>query len=386
MKALSALFITVPGQFLLSLACITLEGMTQPIRAAVIGFGNGGRTFHTAFISAVPGLELAAIVQRKGDDAAQAYPNARIYRSVEEMLADKSVQMVSVTTSNQTHFEIGRQCLKAGKHTVIDKPFATTSAEAAELIDLASERNLIVSAFQNRRWDGDFKTIQKILSSGALGRLVVFESHYDRFRQEPKLNMWKESGLFGGGQLYDLGTHILDQALNLFGAPKSITAGIRTDRDHALNDDAFDIRLNYIGETEKNLTVWLRSTMTAAIAGPRFTLHGTRGSFVKFGIDPQEDAIKAGAIIGSPWKSMPWGEEPESDWGLLKLDSGKEEPIRTDAGDYREYYANVRDAILGIAPLAVPGSDAWRTARIIELAHQSSSEGRTVEVDLTPQP
>ena len=350
--------------------------MTEPIRAAVIGFGNGGRTFHSAFISAVSGLELAAIVQRKGGEAAQAYPHARIYRSVEEMLADQSIQLVSVTTSNQTHFELGRQCLKAGKHTVIDKPFALTSAEAAELIAIARERKLVLSAFQNRRWDGDFKTVQNIVKSGALGRLVVFESHYDRFRQELRLGTWKESGLYGGGQLYDLGTHIIDQALYLFGAPATITADIRTDRDQALNDDAFDIRLGYIGETEKNLTVWLRSTMTAAIAGPRFTLHGTQGSFVKFGIDPQEDAIKAGGVIGIPG----WGEEPESDWGLLKLTDGSEKRIRTEAGDYRDYYANVRDAILGAAPLAVPGVDAWRTARIIELARQSSDEGRTLPV------
>jgi scyllo-inositol 2-dehydrogenase (NADP+) len=356
--------------------------MTEPIRAAVIGFGNGGRTFHTAFISAVPGLELAAIVQRKGREAAQAYPNTTIYRSVEEMLADDSIQLVSVTTSNQTHFEIGRQCLLAGKHTVIDKPFAVTSAEAAELIAIADERQLVLSAFQNRRWDGDFKTVRNILKSGVLGRLVVFESHYDRFRQELRLGTWKEGGLYGGGQLYDLGTHIIDQALHLFGAPKEIAASVRTDRDHALNDDAFDIRLGYIGETEKNLTVWLRSTMTAAIAGPRFSLHGTQGSFVKFGIDPQEDAIKAGGVIGSPG----WGEEPESDWGLLKLADGSEKRIRTEAGDYRDYYANVRDAILGAKPLAVPGVDAWKTARIIELARQSSEEGRTRPVNFDQAP
>ncbi len=356
--------------------------MTEPIRAAVIGFGNGGRTFHTAFISAVPGLHLAAIVQRKGDDAAQAYPNATIYRSVEEMLADESIQLVAVTTSNQTHFELGRQSLLAGKHTVIDKPFTLTSTEAAELIAIARERNLVLSAFQNRRWDGDFRTLREIISRGALGRLVVFESHYDRYRQEPKLNMWKESGLYGGGQLYDLGTHIIDQALALFGAPQTITANIRVERDHALNDDAFDICFKYIGETEKNLTVWLRSTMTAAIPGPRFSLHGTQGSFVKFGIDPQEDAIKAGGVIGSPG----WGEEPESLFGTLKLADGSESRIPTEPGDYRGYYVNVRDAILGDAPLAVPASDAWRTARIIELARQSSEEGRTLKVEMGDAP
>jgi predicted dehydrogenase len=360
--------------------------MTEPIRAAVVGFGLGGRVFHTAYIDAVPGLKLTAIIQRKGDEAAEAYPQATIHRSVEEMLADRSIQLVAVTTSNQTHFEIGRQCLLAGKHTVIDKPFTLTSAEAAELIALAGERKLVLSAFQNRRWDGDFKTVCNILKSGALGRLVVFESHYDRFRQQIRQGTWKEGGLYGGGQLYDLGTHIIDQALHLFGAPRTITASVRTDRDHALNDDAFDIRLGYLGETEKNLTVWLRSTMTAAIPGSRFALHGTKGSFVKFGIDPQEDAIKAGRIIGSSIGDLAWGEEPEPLWGTLNLAEGGETKIRTEPGDYRDYYANVRDAILGAAPIAVPGADAWRTARIIELARQSSDEGRTLKVDLTQAP
>ncbi len=348
--------------------------MTEPIRAGVIGFGLGGRVFHTAFISAVPGLALAAIVQRKGDEAAQAYPHATIYRSVDELLADATIGLVSVTTSNHTHFELGRQSLLAGKHVVIDKPFCLTSAEAAELIGIARERQLVLSAFQNRRWDGDFRTVRDLLSRGVLGRLVVFESHYDRFRQEPRLQTWKEGGLNpGGGMLYDLGTHILDQALALFGVPETVTADIRIDRDHGVTDDAFDIRLGY-----PRLTVLLRSTMTAAIAGPRFTLHGTGGSFVKFGIDPQEDAIKTGVPIGSPG----WGEEPESLWGTLKLADGVESRIPTAPGDYRGYYANVRDAINGVQPVAVPGIDAWRTARITEIARQSSAEQRTLPVDL----
>jgi predicted dehydrogenase len=353
--------------------------MSELIRAAVIGFGLGGRVFHTAFIAAVPGLELAAIVQRHGDEAAQTYPNATIYRSVDELLADDSIQLVAVTTSNHTHFELGRQCLLAGKHVVIDKPFTLTSAEAAELISIARERSLVLSAFQNRRWDGDFRTVRELLSRGVLGRLVVFESHYDRFRQEPRLHTWKEGGQNpGGGMLYDLGVHILDQALALFDVPRTITADIRIDREHGVTDDAFDIRLGYIGETEKNLTVLLRSTMTAAIPGARFTLHGTQGSFVKFGIDPQEDAIKAGIAIGSPG----WGEEPETLWGTLKLADGTETKIETQPGDYRGYYANVRDAILGESPLAVPATDAWRTARIIEFARQSAAEARTLKVEL----
>ena len=357
--------------------------MTEPIRAGVVGFGLGGRVFHAAFIAAVPGLELAAIVQRTGDEAKQAYPTATVYRSVEELLADDSIRLVSISTSNHTHFELGRQALLAGKHVVIDKPFALTSDEAAELIAIARKRALVLSAFQNRRWDGDFRTVRDLLSRGTLGRLVVFESHYDRFRQQPRLHMWKESGQNqGGGMLYDLGTHIVDQVLALFGVPETITADIRVDRDHGVTDDAFDIRLGYTSCDPHNLTVWLRSTMTAAIAGPRFTLHGTQGSFVKFGIDPQEDAIKAGVAIGSPG----WGEEPESLWGTLKVSDGSESRIRTEAGDYRGYYANVRDAILGDAVLAVPGIDAWRTARIIEMARQSATQGQTLRIEMGHAP
>jgi scyllo-inositol 2-dehydrogenase (NADP+) len=358
--------------------------MTEPIRAAVIGFGLGGRVFHTAFIHAVPGLELAAIVQRHGDQAAAAYPNAKIYRSVEEMLADESIQLVAVTTPNDSHYSLGRQSLLAGKHVVIDKPFCLTSTEAADLVAIARQNKLLLSAYQNRRWDGDFRTVRDLVSRAVLGRLVVFESHYDRFRQEPSAKTWKEgSNSPGGGLLYDLGSHIIDQALALFGVPEAIAADIRIERDVVSTDDAFDIRLAY-----PRLTVWLRSTMTAAISGPRFTLHGTQGSYVKFGLDPQEPAIEAGIEIGSPG----WGEEPESAWGLLRLAQGSERGIvsetrvPTEAGDYRGYYANVRDAILGAAPLAVSGVDAWRTARIIELARQSSAEGRTLPVQLEPLP
>lgn len=363
--------------------------MTEPIRAAVIGFGLGGRVFHTAFIHAVPGLELAAIVQRHSDQAAAAYPHAKIYRSVEEMLADASIELVAVTTPNDSHYSLGRQALLAGKHVVIDKPFCLTSTEAADLIAIAGKNQLVLSAYQNRRWDGDFRTVRDLLSRAVLGRLVVFESHYDRFRQEPSAKTWKEGGERpGGGLLYDLGSHIIDQALALFGVPEAITADIRLDRDIGATDDAFDIRLAYIGETEKNLTVLLRSTMTAAIPGARFTLHGTNGSYVKFGLDPQEPAIEAGIQIGSPG----WGEEPEANWGSLRLAEGNEPGILsetrvpTEPGDYRGYYANVRDAILGDAPLAVSGVDAWRTTRIIELARQSSAEGRTLPVDLSNAP
>lgn len=364
--------------------------MSEAIRAGVIGFGLGGRVFHAAYIDAVQGLELAAIAQRSGNDVAEAYPNVRVVRSLPELLEDETIRLVAVATGNNTHYKLARQCLEAGRNVVVDKPLTLTSTEAAELIVLARDRNLVLSAYQNRRWDGDFKTVAKLLrpdrgdypeTGSQLGRLVSFESHFDRFRQEIQLQRWKESGEPGGGVLYDLGPHLIDQALSLFGTPEWVEADVRIDREGGLTEDAFDIRLSY-----SRLTVWLRSTLTAAIPGARFLLHGTEGSFVKYGLDPQENAVRSGAKIGAKNGALEWGEEPEEAWGTLKLAGGSEQRVRTEPGDYRAYYENVRDALLGRASLAVPAIDAWRTARIIELARQSSTEKRSLRCELGALP
>jgi scyllo-inositol 2-dehydrogenase (NADP+) len=351
--------------------------MREAIRCGVVGFGLAGRVFHAAVISATPGLELTAIVQRSGQEAAEAYPQARIFRSVEELLTDDSIQLVAVGTPNDTHFSIAKQCLLAGRAVVVDKPFALSADEAAELIHIARERSLLLTAYQNRRWDGDFKTVRDLMASGELGRLVIYESHFDRFRAQPRPGAWRESLRTGGGIFFDLGPHLIDQALTLFGTPTTVQADIRTEREGFVTDDAFDLELGYA-----RLTVWLRSTMLAVIPGPRFRLLGTQGSFVKFGIDPQEDAIRRGEQIGSPH----WGEDPKEEWGTLKLADGSARRIPTQAGDYRGLYANVRDAYLGKTELAVKPTDAWRTARIIELARESSIQGRRLPADLGPEP
>lgn len=358
--------------------------MPAPIRVGVIGFGLAGRVFHTFFVHAVPGLELAAIVQRSGDDAAKAYPHAQQLRSVDELLADSSIQLIVVGTPSDTHYEIARQCLLAGRHVVIDKPFTLASAEAAGLILLARERKLLLTAYQNRRWDGDFLTVQQILASGELGRAVSFESHFDRFRPEPRLAVWRENGGPGGGTLFDLGPHIVDQALTLFGAPSAITASVRAERPGALVDDAWDLLLEYGrgGSGSAPITALLRATTTACIPGPRFVLHGTQGSFLKYGLDPQEDQIQSGMPVDNP----AFGQDPESDWGELRPAGGASRRIPTLPGDYRGYYANVRDAILGVAPLAVTPEQAWRTTRLIELARESSAQGRRLPVDFSGQP
>jgi scyllo-inositol 2-dehydrogenase (NADP+) len=340
--------------------------MAQTIRAGVIGFGLGGRIFHAPFLHAIDGFELAAILERHGDAAAQAYPGVAIARTLEELLALSDLSLVVVTTPPATHYELARQCLEAGKHVVIDKPFTATSEQGRELIELARAHNLVLSAYQNRRWDGDFLTLQQLIDAGELGRLVTLESRFERYHPGLRAKPWQERNEPGNGIVHDLGAHLVDQALVLFGTPETVQADVRHDRDQTAVNDAFAIHLHY-----PRLRVSLYSTMLARVPGPRFVAHGTNGSYVKYGLDPQEQALKDGAVLGGPH----WGEEPESAWGTLTTTENGVPVARlvpTLPGDYRLYYENVRDAILGRAPLAVPGEQGLRVIRLLELAFESS--------------
>jgi scyllo-inositol 2-dehydrogenase (NADP+) len=351
------------------------------IGVAVVGFGLAGRVFHAPFVSAVPGLRLEAIVQRKGDEAAKAYPKARILRSFEEALGDAAVQLVVIATPNETHYELARKALEAGKHVVIDKPFAATSVQAKELWQLAEKQGVVLAPFHNRRWDGDFATVRGLLDRDAVGRLVTFESHFDRFRPEPRENTWKEGADPANGLLFDLGPHLVDQALALFGPPAGITASVRKDRDKTEIEDAFDITLEY-----PRLRAHCRSSMLACDAAPRFLLHGTKGSFKKYGLDPQEPALVGGATVPRMGEGE-WLAEDQKHWGTLTVapnpaDPGTltRTPVRTELGDYRLYYANVRDAINGAAELSVKAEDGYRVIRLLEMARESSEGQRTLEV------
>ena len=355
--------------------------MGQEIGVAVIGFGLAGQVFHAPFVSAVPGLRLEAIVQRKGDQAAKAYPSARILRTVDEALRDPAIQMVVVGTPNETHFALAKMALQAGKHVVIDKPFATTSKEALELKDLAERQSVVLAPFHNRRWDGDFRTVERLLAEEAVGRLVTYESHFDRFRPLPRENTWKEGANAANGLLMDLGPHLVDQALALFGPPEGITASVRRDRDTTDIEDAFDITLEY-----PRLRAHCRSSMLAADAAPRFLLHGTEGSYKKYGLDPQEPALVGGAKVPRMGEGE-WLAEPEAQWGTLTIAPVPADPanlertkVPTEPGDYRLYYANVRDAINGTAKLAVTAEDGYRTIKVLEMARQSTEERRTIPV------
>ena len=356
--------------------------MAEEIGVGIIGFGLAAKVFHAPFVSAVPGLKLLTFVERKGDEAAKAYPETKTVRTLDEMLTDPAIELVVVATPNETHFALAKQCLLAGKNVVIDKPFASTSAEARKLIDLAAANGVVVAPFHNRRWDGDFLTVKQLLAEGSLGRLVTFESHFDRFRPMPRENTWKEAANEANGLLMDLGPHLVDQCVALFGVPNTVTASVRTDRDSSAIEDAFDIVLGYDG-----LLAICRSSMLACDASPRFLLHGVAGSFKKYGLDPQEPALLAGDKVPPMGDEREWLQEAEEHWGTLTVAPVLADPatlvkstLKTVCGDYRCFYANVRDTLQGKTKLAVPSEEGFTVVRLLELARVSSKEARTVEV------
>ncbi len=361
---------------------------TPPIRTAVLGFGLAGKVFHAPFVSAVPGLELSAIVQRRGDEAAAAYPEVRILRSVEEAFADPNIDLIVVATPNDTHVDLTTRALQAGKHVVVDKPFAPDSQQARNLIAASKQAGKVLAPFHNRRFDGDFLTVRKLLAESALGRVVTVRSHFDRFRPLQRPNSWKESGGPANGMLFDLGPHLVDQALALFGTPSAVTASVRSDRDQTNIDDAFVIALHFGGKGDvPYIRYECHATMLAAEPAPRFAIHGTHGSYTKFGNDPQEAALVAGAKVPSLAESTPWLPEPESAWGHLTTVADRSNPgelrrtpVPTEPGDYRQFYVSVRDAILGVAPLAISAEDGFRAIRLLELARMSSERRMTLDV------
>jgi predicted dehydrogenase len=289
-----------------------------------------------------------------------------------DLLSRNDLSLIVVTTPPSTHYELAQQCLDAGKHVVMDKPFTPASAQALRLMALARSRKVLLSAFQNRRWDGDFLTLKKLIEDDALGRVVSLESRFERYQPGLRPKEWQEKNLPGNGIVHDLGAHLADQALVLFGTPQTVTGDIRYDRDRTAVNDGFAIHLEY-----PRLRVSLYASLLAAAPGPRFVAHGTAASYVKYGLDPQEPALKAGAKVGGPG----WGEEPESAWGkLTTVEDGKpqERSIRTLAGDYRGYYESVRNAILGKTSLAVPGSQGWRVVRLLELAIESGERRKSL--------
>jgi predicted dehydrogenase len=339
-----------------------------------------GRVFHGPLISSVEGLELAAVMERSANAASERYPGIRTCRTLTEMLADDSLGLFVLATPSQTHFELARTVLEAGRNLVVDKPMAVESAQIAELIALAAKKNVFLIPFQNRRWDGDFLTVKKLLHDGELGQMVYFESRFDRWRPAAPTNrLWKEEPVSGGVML-DLGTHVADQALMLFGKPHAVSAEVLLERHWARANDGFEIRLRY-----SSFTVVLGANCLSLPAAPRYLLRGTKGNYWKHGVDPQEAALNEVVRIEDP----DWGRESESAWGVLHVDVNGgivTQPIQTLVGDYRKYYEGVRDALLGKCEPSVKPVEAWRTARLLEWAQESSDRHCEVTCDWSAEP
>jgi scyllo-inositol 2-dehydrogenase (NADP+) len=351
------------------------------IRVGLIGFGLAGQAFHAPVIRGVPGLELACILERHGSHAKERYPSVRVARTLEEMLSDETIRLCVVATPNDSHFDLTKACLMAGRDVVVDKPLTPTMAEAVELVRIAAAQHRLITVYQDRRWDGEFATIRDLLAKETLGRLTEYEARFDRFRVEPKPNAWRErANQPAAGVLFDLGPHLIDQALVLFGEPETITASAFCQRETSEVDDAFDVCMEY-----PHLRAMLRARIIAFAPGPHLLIHGTKGSFIKYGMDPQEERLRSPNFPdGTDW-GADWGVETEDAWGTLTLVGQPGKKIKTARGDYRGFYTNVRDAIEKGMPLDVTPEQALRTMRGILLARKSSREKRTVRWDEAPE-
>ena len=338
------------------------------IRTGLIGYGLGGTAFHAPLIDAVPELDLAAIVTSRPDAVHERYPQVNVVPEVAALLADPAIGLVVVCTPNDTHFPLAKAALEAGKHVVIDKPFANSVAEAEALLALADTQRKVLSIFHNRRWDSDFLTLKKLLDAGALGDVTLYEGRWDRFRPALRGN-WHETAGPGGGVLIDLGPHLIDQALALFGPPESVTADITAQREGSLVDDYFELTLHY-----GRMRAVLSSASIVPAPRPRFAVHGTQASFVKHGLDPQEMQLRSGGRADDPGH----GVEDPANHGVLTSGDGTQRSIASERGDYRLFYSGVARAIAGHSPPPVSPSDALAGLRIVEIARQSAAEGRSL--------
>jgi scyllo-inositol 2-dehydrogenase (NADP+) len=338
------------------------------IEVGLIGFGLAGRYFQAPVIRAVPGLRLAAILQRTGDSAAQAYPDVRIVRSLDELLAIDSIRLIVIASPNQTHFPFAKRCLEAARDVVVDKPFTNTVAEAVELLQLARKLGRVLSVFHDRRFDSDFQALRHTVAGGELGRVIRFESTYDRFRPVRKPGAWREIPGPGSGVLFDLAPHLIDQAMMILGKPTAIAADIRVERPGFSTDDAFDLLFYY----PNGARALLRATMLSAAPRPRLVILGEKGSYVKLEFDALEPSLRDGQIpTGASWMI-----EKEENWGELTLVESGSATVRKvpSIGDWREFYANVRDVILGKASLLVTPQQILDVMVALELSLESNSK------------
>lgn len=347
--------------------------MSKQINTAIASFGMSGLVFHGPLISIHDGFKIHKILERSKNLSKSKYPEAVIVRSFNELLAD-DIELVIVNTPDHTHYEYTKKALEAGKHVVVEKPFVQNTENGKELIELAREKGLLLSVFQNRRWDGDFMTVKKVVESKMLGKLAEYEAHFDRYRNFIQPDTWKEDPGTGTGILFNLGSHMIDQAVVLFGKPAFVSADIRYMRPGSKVDDYYDINLFY-----DDIKVKVKSSYLVREEGPRYILHGTEGSFLKWGIDPQEAALKKGGLPTDEG----WGVEDAKDWGVLNTNINNlhvEGRIETIPGDYSLFYNNIYDVIRNGSQPDVKPEESLLGIEIINAAFESNETGTRISI------
>ncbi|HEY0743074.1 MAG TPA: Gfo/Idh/MocA family oxidoreductase [Chryseosolibacter sp.] len=346
--------------------------MNKKIQTALLSYGMSGTVFHGPFLTAHDGFEIASVWQRNP----QQKPNHphKTVSNFDDILNDETIELVIVNTPNLTHFDFAKKAIKAGKHVVVEKPFTVRSNEADELIKLAKEKNVLLTVYQNRRWDSGFLTLKKILQLKLLGKVVAVEFHYDRFRSTIDQKSWKENPQDGIGVVYNLGSHLIDQVLVLFGMPLWVDARIGIQRPGGMVDDYYDIRFEYDG-----LIVTLKSSYLVKELGPSYQAHGTEGSYVKYGIDPQEEMLAKGA---KPTHSE-WAKEPKEAWGILNSIANGTEfrgPYESVAGNYMPFYDQLFEAIRNDGRPPVDPADSRNGIFLIEKCYESSRSRKAIKI------
>ncbi len=346
---------------------------SRKIKTALASFGMSGKVFHGPLLHVHDGFEISKILERNRSESNKRYPSSQIVRKYADIITDKNIELVIINTPDHIHYEMTKHALEAGKHVVVEKPFTLKSSEADELIKLAKKKKRLLSVFQNRRWDSDFLTVQKVIKNKLLGRLVEYEAHFDRYRTFIQDN-WKEDASIGTGTLYNLGSHLIDQALVLFGFPQWVFADVRHARENSKVDDAFDIRLGY-----PEVRVTLKASYLVREPGPKYILHGEQGSFQKYGMDVQEEELKKGR-----WpKGDDWGEEPEKLFGTLTSEingTNFSGVVSSEKGNYPGYYDSIYQALVHGAKPAVSADEARNVIRIIEAAYDSARSKKVVVI------
>lgn len=344
----------------------------KPINTALCSFGMSGWVFHAPFININPGFKLYAVWERTKNLAAEKYPDVITYCTLEELLVDDAIELIVVNTPSITHYEYAKKALLAGKHVIVEKPFTALVSEGEELIQLAAQQNVKLSVYHNRRYDSDFKTIKKILDQNLLGNIVEAEFHYDRFDEKLSYKVHKETPGIGVGALYDLGSHLIDQALQLFGMPDAVFADIFPMRSISKVDDYFEVLLYY-----PSMRMRLKASYQTREALPGYVIHGSKGSFIKHKTDVQEINLQAGKIPDT----ADWGTEPENQKGLLHTEIDgvvTKEYITSEQGNYAGYYNRMFAAIRNNEEVPVTAIDALNVIKIIEVAFKSSAEKKVI--------